>query len=168
MFGWTPELGQGHKEGDLGHLHQTKDDCHCFHISAIYLFALPQAQVLDTKLENWWSNQTVQGSSFFQRILSQEWNSSLYWWKVLDKKARLFNRRRILQASQKSTEILRNDKAQHNHCLLHPLGKLSFPPYVQLPRQHRSWQCVLHHPHPLRCLWPLHCGLYFPNIAMEV
>ena len=110
----------------------------------------------------------LQDSSLFEGILSQEWKSCLHWWKVIIVTSvvlRLKDRyeTKKLQASQESAEILRNDEAQLSHCLLHPLGKHSFPPDVQLSRQDWSRQCLLHHPHPLRRLWPLRCGLNFSS-----
>ena len=65
----------------------------------------------------------------------------------------------LFQASQKFAHVLRNDKVLLGHRVLHSLGKHCLPPDVQLPRQHWPWQCLLHRPHPLRCLWSLHCGL---------
>ena len=67
----------------------------------------------------------------------------------------------LFQASQKFAHVLRNDKVLLGHRVLHSLGKHCLPPDVQLPRQYWSRQCLLHHPHPLRCLRPLHCGLCF-------
>ena len=55
----------------------------------------------------------------------------------------------FLQASTELADTLRDDQAVPGHHLLRPLGERGVLADVQDPRQDRSGQCLLHHPHPL-------------------
>ena len=55
----------------------------------------------------------------------------------------------IFQTSPELADTLRDDQALLGHHLLRPLGECGVLADVQVPRQDRSGQCLLHHPHPL-------------------
>ena len=86
MFGREAELGPGHEKGDVRHLHQAEDDCNRRLLCPLLVLPLPQAQVYNAKEWRIYAQtpNCHQGSSLFEGILSeQEWNSCLYWWKVM-------------------------------------------------------------------------------------
>ena len=151
------------------HLHQAQDDCSGGLVSVVHVLPLPQAQVCTTcqqiDVQTKMSRIQVFLKGFCLRngthasIGGRWYHHDEIWWVDICCAVKPWLRR-ILQVSQEFAKILRNGEAQLGDCLLHPPGEHSFPPDVQRPRLHRPRLCLLHHPHHLRCLRPLCCGLW--------